>query len=170
MTDSHDEWRQLNPFLSDPVSGSATTKRAALYARVARVSQADGSSSIEEQKQAARAFCQARGWSIVAEYVDAPASGMNENRHDFKRMVDDALTTHPFDVIVVYSYCRYFRNAFEAELYRRKLEKAGVELVSITQDFGEGPNADFARQVIALVDEYHRRGHVRRRSRRDTRA
>ena len=49
MTDSHDMWRQLNPAPSNP-------KRAALYARSATISPADGSSSIEEQKRAVPPF------------------------------------------------------------------------------------------------------------------
>jgi DNA invertase Pin-like site-specific DNA recombinase len=163
MTDSHDEWRQINPFPSDSVSRSATTKRAALYARVATVSQADGSLSIEEQKRAAHAFCHAKGWSIVAEYIDAPASGLDGNRHDFKRMVNDAIRSVPrFDVIVVHSQSRFFRDNFLAEMYRRRLSRVGVEVVSITQDFGTGANGDLMRQFIRLMDEFQSRENAKR--------
>ena len=61
MTDSHDEWRQLSPAPSIP-------KRAAIYIRSS--SRANASSSVDEQKRAARAYCEAQGCQIVAEYVE----------------------------------------------------------------------------------------------------
>jgi hypothetical protein len=39
---------------------------------------------------------------------------------------------HAFEVIVVHSYSRFFRDAFGLEFYVRKLAKQGVKLVSIT--------------------------------------
>ncbi len=38
----------------------------------------------------------------------------------------------PFDVVVVHSFSRFFRDHFELEFYVRKLAKNGVKLVSIT--------------------------------------
>jgi site-specific DNA recombinase len=151
MTDTHDEWRKLNPELN-PVP--STPKRAAVYARAATVSQADGSASIAEQKQAARALCEEKGWQIVAEYVDAPASGIDENRPNFQRIVNDAIRGAPgFELIVVYDHSPLFRGAFLFEMYRRRLLKVGVALVS-TQEAGERTNANLMRQFIGLMDGY----------------
>jgi site-specific DNA recombinase len=70
-------------------------------------------------------------------------------------MVDDGLTGKGgFNVIVVHSYSRYFRIGVQAELYRQKLKKAGVEIVSVTQDFGEGSSGDLVRQVVSIFDEF----------------
>ena len=74
-------------------------------------------------------------------------------------------SVQPFDLIIVHSYSRFFRDAFGLELYVRKLAKAGVRLVSITQELGEDPAQVMMRQVIALFDEYQSREngkHVRR--------
>ena len=59
-----------------------------------------------------------------------------------------------FDLIVVHSFSRFFRNAFGLEFYVRKLAKHGVKLVSITQELGDDPAQVMMRQVIALFDEY----------------
>jgi site-specific DNA recombinase len=61
-----------------------------------------------------------------------------------------------FDVIVVHSYSRFFREAFEQEFYLRKLSKHGVRVVSITQPVGDEtePVQAMMRKVIALFDEY----------------
>ena len=63
---------------------------------------------------------------------------------------------HAFDLIVVHSYSRFFREAFEQEFYLRKLAKHGVRVVSITQPVGDEtePVHAMMRKVIALFDEY----------------
>jgi site-specific DNA recombinase len=63
---------------------------------------------------------------------------------------------HAFDVIIVHSYSRFFRDAFGQEFYLRKLAKHGVKLVSITQPLGDDndPAQAMMRKVIALFDEY----------------
>ena len=60
----------------------------------------------------------------------------------------------PFDVVVVHSFSRFFRDHFELEFYVRKLAKNGVKLVSITQEMGDDPMHVMMRQIMALFDEY----------------
>ena len=59
-------------------------------------------------------------------------------------------------MIVVHSYSRFFREAFEQEFYLRKLAKHNVKVVSITQPVGDEsePVHAMMRKVIALFDEY----------------
>src|SRR5262249_16102827 len=61
-----------------------------------------------------------------------------------------------FHYIVVHSYSRFFREAFEQEFYLRKLAKHGVRVISITQPVGDEsePVQAMMRKVIALFDEY----------------
>ena len=42
-----------------------------------------------------------------------------------------------FELILIQSYSRFFREAFEQEFYLRKLAKHGVRVVSITQPVGD---------------------------------
>jgi site-specific DNA recombinase len=60
----------------------------------------------------------------------------------------------PFDVVIVHSFSRFFRDHFELEFYVRKLAKNGVKLVSITQEMGDDPMHVMMRQIMALFDEY----------------
>ena len=62
-------------------------------------------------------------------------------------------------MIVVHSYSRFFREAFEQEFYLRKLAKHNVKVVSITQPVGDEsePVHAMMRKVIALFDEYQSR-------------
>ena len=68
----------------------------------------------------------------------------------------EAGTSKPalFDVVIVHSFSRFFRDHFELEFYVRKLAKNGVKLVSITQEMGDDPMHVMMRQIMALFDEY----------------
>ena len=132
--------------------------RAALYLRVSTSRQAEVDLSIPDQRLQTTAYCQRQGWQVVAEYVEPGASAMDDQRAEFQRMIERASDDdRPFDVIVVHSFSRFFRDAFGLEMYIRRLAKHGVRLVSITQELGDDPSQVMMRQVIALFDEYQSR-------------
>lgn len=129
--------------------------RAALYLRVSTNRQAEHDLSIPDQKRQAEAYCAAKGWQIVAEYVEPGQSATDDKRPEFQRMMDAAIHGGaPFDVVLVHSFSRFFRDQFQLEFYVRKLAKADVRLVSITQDLGDDPMSNMIRQIMALFDEY----------------
>ena len=129
--------------------------RAALYLRVSTGRQAESDLSIPDQRRQAKAYCASRGWEIVADYVEPGLSATDDRRPEFQRMIDAATTKPPaFDVILVHSFSRFFRDQFQLEFYVRRLAKAGVRLVSITQELGDDPMSNMIRQIMALFDEY----------------
>ena len=129
--------------------------RAALYLRVSTGRQAENDLSIPDQRRQAKAYCASRGWEIVADYVEPGLSATDDRRPEFQRMIDAATTKPPaFDVILVHSFSRFFRDQFQLEFYVRRLAKAGVRLVSITQELGDDPMSNMIRQIMALFDEY----------------
>jgi site-specific DNA recombinase len=129
--------------------------RAALYLRVSTGRQAENDLSIPDQRRQAKAYCTSRGWEIVADYVEPGASATDDRRPEFQRMIDAATIKPPaFNVILVHSFSRFFRDQFQLEFYVRRLAKAGVRLVSITQELGDDPMSNMIRQIMALFDEY----------------
>jgi len=133
----------------------ATAVRAALYLRVSTGRQADSDLSIPDQRRQAKGYCASRGWEIVADYVEPGASAADDRRPEFQRMIDAATAKPPaFDVILVHSFSRFFRDQFQLEFYVRRLAKNGVRLVSITQELGDDPMSNMIRQIMALFDEY----------------
>jgi site-specific DNA recombinase len=129
------------------------TKRVAVYARVSTTRQAENDISIPDQLAQARRYCQQRGWFVIREFVDAGASARDDKRAEFQRLLDAAcVDPSPFDVVLVHSQSRFFRDTAGYVVSKRRLQKHGVSLVSITQDFGEGPSADFAETIIAAAD------------------
>lgn len=128
-----------------------------VYLRVSTGRQAETDLSIPDQRRQIQAWAAARGYKIVGEYVDAGASATDDRRPIFQSMIERACDGEcPVDAIVVHSYSRFFRAAFEQEFYLRKLRKHGVKLISITQELGDDtdPAQDMMRRVIAMFDEY----------------
>lgn len=140
------------------VTSISLALRCCGYYRVSTGRQAESDLSIPDQKKQIAAFCVSKGWSLANGYVEPGATATDDNRPEFQKMIERATDgDRPFDVILVHSYSRFFRDAFGLELYIRRLAKAGVRLVSITQELGDDPAQIMMRQVIALFDEYQSR-------------
>lgn len=129
-------------------------KRAFAYLRVSTVEQARHDLSMPDQANQIRRFAEERALHILEEFNEPGASARDESRPVLQEMMTRALAKpREVDVILVHSMSRLFRDELAYEFYRRKLEKNGVQIVSITQDFGEGTGAEFARRMLALADE-----------------
>ena len=136
-------------------SPSTIATRAALYLRVSTARQAEHDVSIPDQKRQGEAYCLTRGYTLVDSFIEMGASATNDRRPEFQRMIEAGTSKPaPFDVVVVHSFSRFFRDHFELEFYVRKLAKNGVRLVSITQEMGDDPMHVMMRQIMALFDEY----------------
>ena len=136
-------------------AGSSPSLRAALYLRVSTGRQAENDLSIPDQRRQAEAYCRLKGWTPVAEYVEPGASATDDRRPEFQRLIEAASAKPPtFDLIVVHSFSRFFRDQFQLEFHVRKLAKSHIRLVSITQELGDDPMSNMIRQIMALFDEY----------------
>ncbi len=92
----------------------------------------------------------------MREFVDPGASARDDKRPEFQRMMDCAcVDPSPFDVVLVHSQSRFFRDTAGYVISKRRLQKHAVSLVSMTQDFGEGAAAEFAETIIAAADALH---------------
>jgi site-specific DNA recombinase len=135
----------------------ASVTRVALYMRVSTGRQAEHDLSIPDQRTQLKSWCGAKGYTVVAEFIEAGASAGDDRRPVFQQMIERACDGgQAFDYIIVHSYSRFFREAFEQEFYLRKLAKHGVRVVSMTQPVGDEsePVQAMMRKVIALFDEY----------------
>jgi site-specific DNA recombinase len=91
-------------------------QRAALYLRVSTARQAEHDVSIPDQKRQGETYCEARGQLLIETLVEPGASTTNDRRPEFQRMIESG-TSKPalFDVVVVHSFSRFFRDHFELE-------------------------------------------------------
>ena len=111
-------------------NGTGVQTRAALYLRVSTGRQAANDLSIPDQRRQLAAYCEAKGWEAAVEYAEPGNTATDDRRPSFQSMIEAGLTKPPaFDVIVVHSFSRFFRDQFQFEFYVRKLAKNGVRLV-----------------------------------------
>ena len=130
-------------------------RRAALYLRVSTPRQAEHDLSIPDQRRQLESYCLSQGWDVAQVFVEPGNTATDDRRPAFQDMIDSALEKPPaFDVIVVHSFSRFFRDQFQFEFYLRKLAKNGVQLVSITQVLGDDPASEMMRKIMTLFDEY----------------
>ena len=119
----------------------------ALYARVSTVRQAEKDLSIPDQIRQMKEWCKAKGFPVAVEYIEAGASATDDKRPVFQQMISDAvLSPAPFEAIIIHSLSRFFRDSLEFGLYERRLNKAGVKLISITQETSDDPSGEMARK------------------------
>jgi site-specific DNA recombinase len=127
--------------------------RACTYARVSTTRQATHETSLGEQDRIMQRAAAAQGYAIVQSYVEPGRSARNDRRPVFQQMIADACARPKrFDAIFIYRFDRFFRDDYELEGDRRKLEKAGVALISATQDVGDGPHARVVRAILTAID------------------
>lgn len=127
----------------------------ALYARVSTTKQAEKDLSIPDQLRQMKEWCKARKFSVAVEYIEPGASATDDRRPVFQQMIAEACAiSPPYEAIIVHSLSRFFRDSIEFGLYERQLKKAGVQLISITQQTSDDPAGEMARRIFSLFDEY----------------
>lgn len=138
-----------------PLLLDTTAKRVAIYARVSTTRQAEQDLSLPDQITQAESFCLGKGWQVAERFIEPGASATDDRRPEFQKLIDHATSPdRPVDIVLVHSMSRFFRDQFQSEFYIRKLRKAGVDVVSITQPFENDPTGNLMRQFLGLFDEY----------------
>lgn len=134
------------------------TERALGYVRVSTQRQAEGGISLANQEERLTAHYAQRGVELVDIYRDGGLSGTNDNRPGLQALFEHALRAGSgVTEIGVYSFSRLFRDHYLLEHYRRKLKRAAVRIVAITQEVGHDAEGDLVRSVLSNFDEYQSR-------------
>jgi site-specific DNA recombinase len=137
-----------------------------LYVRVSTTRQADNDLSIPDQLRQLRAWCTANGHIVVHEYIEPGASATDDKRPMFQQMIHDAMMKPPsFEIIVIHSLSRFFRDGIEFGVYERKLLKNKVKVVSITQITNDDASGEMMRRIINLFDEHQSKENSKHTSR-----
>src|SRR3712207_325845 len=125
--------------------------RVCIYARVSTSRQAKNDLSIPDQVDRLKAWCEQNGASVVEIVIEPGASATDDDRPRFQEMIARATSEErPYDIILVHSLSRLFRNAMHYMQYRATLKYAKVRIVSITQSFGDDPASELALGMLAL--------------------
>ncbi|WP_209714876.1 MULTISPECIES: recombinase family protein [Asticcacaulis] len=131
---------------------------AAIYVRVSTARQAEHDLSLPDQIAQCQNWCVQKGWDVAEIFEEPGASALDDGRPVFQEMIFKACRSErPFNFVVVHSLSRFSRDALHSELYVRQLRKAGVELVSVTQDIGNDAGGELIRKVLNVFDEHQSR-------------
>jgi len=140
---------------------SASQPRAALYMRVSTGRQAEHDLSIPDQRRQLGSWCRGQGYAVVAEFVEAGASAGDDRRPVFQQMIERACDgENAFDVIVVHSYSRFFREAFEQEFYLRKLTPGQMLSASVERTATDAASCPHLQPVISGISSPYRKMNV----------
>ncbi|MCB9558116.1 MAG: recombinase family protein [Deltaproteobacteria bacterium] len=130
-------------------------KRVVLYMRVSTPGQAEKDLSLPAQLDALKNYCKQKGYIIVGEYEEPGASGTDDNRPVFRRMLMDVLApSSEIDAVLVVYLSRFMRNATRSRIVKEKLAKAGVRVVAITQEVSDDPSGHLMEAVFEAFDQF----------------
>ena len=138
-------------------SKKSEIRRVVVYARVSTVEQAERDLSIPAQLDALRKYCKepSRKYEIVDEYIEPGASGTDDNRKVFRRMLEDVLApSAKVDAVLVYQTSRFMRNAGKARALKDALRRSGIRVIATCQETSDDPMGQFIEGIFELVDQY----------------
>lgn len=116
---------------SDPLQ----RPRVCAYVRIDSFGQVDQAGQSAHQQHQIAEYAARNDYKMACVYVEGSGSGVTSARPELQRMMANACDgSHRFDAIIVASHSRISRDIAEFAGFRRSLEIAGVQLLSVDQD------------------------------------
>jgi DNA invertase Pin-like site-specific DNA recombinase len=127
-------------------------KRTAIYIRVST----HNGQHPEMQAAELRAYCERRGWEVVAEYIDEGISGAKERRPQLDRLWADC-RKRLVDAVVVYRYDRFARSLRQLVNALEEFRALGIDFVSLHEGVDTStPNGRLVFGIFASIAEFER--------------
>ncbi|MGC4191948.1 MAG: recombinase family protein [Thermomicrobiales bacterium] len=151
---------QLESAKAANVHRRSGTGSAVIYLRVSTQRQMNTASdvdpegnSIATQREATVARARKLGAPIAEEFVEPGHSAQSiGKRKEFMRMIRYLDANPEVRYVIIYIRSRIFRNFNDATLTESILASLGITLISVKEDFGEGPTADVVKGVVDLMN------------------
>ena len=125
--------------------------RVAVYARVST-----GEQTCANQLGDLRAYCQARGWEHVTEFVDQGVSGTKDRRPALDRLMVE-VKARRIDVVVVAAFDRFGRSVSHLVGALETFGHLGIEFISLREQIDTGsPLGQAVFTIIAAISALER--------------
>lgn len=112
-------------------------KRAVAYMRVSTNEQAgEDAFGLEAQKAEIIDYCKKNEIKIIDWFVDEGVSGADKHKPALDAIISGAITNPPVEMVVAAKSDRISRKVEYYYAYKIELQKVGIEIVSVTEDFG----------------------------------
>lgn len=129
---------------------SENAMNAVIYARYSSDKQTE--QSIEGQLRYCEQYAKQHGYKIINSYIDRAMSGRYDDRPEFQKMINDSIKGQ-FAYIIVWKLDRFARNRYDSAIYKAKLKKNGVKVLSATEGIGEGDESIILEAVLEAMAE-----------------
>ncbi len=123
-----------------------------IYARFSSHSQTE--QSIEGQLKVCYEYAESHNYTVVGEYIDRAQSGKFDTRTDFQKMITDS-EKHTFEGVLVYQLDRFARNRYDSAIYKAKLKKNGVRVLSAKENISDDASGILIEGVLESMAEYY---------------
>lgn len=125
---------------------------AVIYARFSSDKQRE--ESIDGQIRECKAFAASSDITIVGTYVDRAMSARTDHRPGFLKMIKDS-AKGTFDYVIVYQLDRFSRSRYDSAVYKNRLKKNGVKVLSAKENIKDDPSGIILESVLEGYAEYY---------------
>lgn len=145
---------EIDQFRQDPSTLFEGDTDVSLYLRFSSERQRE--QSIEGQLRDCRAYCKMNRYRITAIYVDRATTARKdvEKRLHFQEMIRDS-EKRPWEYVVVWKLDRFARNRTDSALFKFRLRKNGVKVISATESISEKPEGIILEAVLEGMAEFY---------------
>ncbi len=131
--------------------------RAYGYVRVSTADQAAEGVSLDAQRARIAAWCEANGYELAGIHVDAGLSGKRADNRPALQTALCAVTRERGSALVVYSLSRMARSTRDTLAIAERLERAGADLVSLSERIDTTSAAGrMVFRMLAVLAEFER--------------
>jgi DNA invertase Pin-like site-specific DNA recombinase len=125
--------------------------RIAIYARVSTKDQ-----SCDLQLRDLRAYCSARGFNLIGEYVDVGQSGAKDSRPELDKLMGDA-RKRQFDAVVVWRFDRFARSTKHLLAALEEFRSLGIQFISYQENMDtSSPLGQALFTIVSAVAQLER--------------
>lgn len=125
---------------------------AVIYARYSSSNQRE--ESIAGQLRECHAFAKRNKMKVIHEYTDSALTGTSDKRPAFQQMIKDS-ENKQFQVVIVWKLDRFARNRYDSAVYRNRLKKNGVRIVSAMENISDSPEGIILEGLMESLAEYY---------------
>lgn len=125
--------------------------RCVIYAHFSCHNQSE--QSIEGQLRDCKQYAKNNNLYIVDTYIDRALTATSDKRPAFQQMIKDS-ENMLFDVILVWKLDRFSRNRYDSYMYKYKLKKNGVRVISAMENISDSPEGVLMESVLEGFAEY----------------
>lgn len=128
-------------------------KKAVAYARFSTDMQRE--ESIDAQVRAISEYCQRNNIQLLKVYADEGISGTTDSRPQFQEMISNSIELeNNINYIIVHKLDRFARNRYDSAIYKQKLKKAGIRVLSVLENLDDSPESIILESVLEGMSEY----------------